>query len=170
MTAHSDVERVVRLHMDLLSPMVVEEILPVEAHELANQAPISIIRRRLDREVGAAEELGKIVNTQCQLTHHAEAAATAAFQRPEQIWVSGCVRDANLTVGSDYFGFEQAPSGRAVVLRVTSKAAALNQARQAYRRASATLNVFPALGRNRVVCLHPYRTSAERHRRLRRRV
>jgi putative transposase len=34
---------------------------------------------------------------------------------------------SNLTVGSDYFGFEQAPSGRAVVLRVTSKAAALNQ-------------------------------------------
>src|SRR6266446_1434075 len=147
MTAHSDVERVVRLHMDLLSPMVVEEILPVEAHELANQAPISVIRRRLDREVGAAEELGKIVNTQCHLTHHAEAAATTAFQRPEQIWVSACVRDANLTVGSDYFGFEQAPSGRAVVLRVTSKAAALNQTPQAYRRTSATLNVFSTLGR-----------------------
>src|SRR6266852_3376951 len=118
MTAHSDVERVGRLHMDLLSPMVVEEILPVEAHELANQAPISVIRRRLDREVGAAEELGKIVNTQCHLTHHAEAAA-------------------------------------------------LNQTPQAYGRASAALNIFPAFGRNRVVGLHADRSSADCDRWLR---
>src|SRR5260370_25462885 len=130
-------------------------MLLVEAHELADQAPIGIVRRRFDREVGGAEELGKIVNPQCQLTHHAVAAASAAFQRPEQIGVGPRIRDANLAVRSDYFGFQQASRGKAVVLRETSKAAALDQTSHAYCRASATLNVFPTLGRNRVVALHP---------------
>ena len=164
---HADLERVVGIHVCLLSPMIVEQMLMVEAHELANQAPIGIIRRRFDREVGGAEELGKIVHPQCHLTHYAEAATSAAFQRPEQIGVSACIRDANLAVGSDYFGFQQTSCGSAVVLRVTSKATTLNETRQAYCRASATLNVFPALGRNRVVRLHPDRSSADRHRRLR---
>src|SRR6266851_2271177 len=147
--------------------MVVEEMLLVEAHELADQAPIGIIRRRFDREVGDAEELGKIVHTQCHLTHHAVAAASTAFERPEQIGVSACIRDTYLAVGGNYFGFQQTSCGKAVVLRVTSKATTLNQTRHAYCRASATLNVFATLGRNRVVCLHPDRSSAERHSRLR---
>jgi hypothetical protein len=146
--------------------MVVEEMLLVEADELADQAAISIIRRRFDREVGDAEELGKIVKTQCHLAHHPVTAASAAFERPEQIGVDACVRDANLAVGSDDFGFEQAPCSQTVVLRVTSKATTLNQTRHAYCRASATLNVLSTPGRNRVVRLHPDRSSAERHRRL----
>ncbi len=76
---HADDEPVVWPHVRLLSPLVVEEMLPVKAHELADQASIGIIRRRFDREVGDAEELGKIVKTQCQLTHHPKAAASAAF-------------------------------------------------------------------------------------------
>src|SRR5712692_2047442 len=142
-------------------------MLRVEAHALADQAPIGIIRRRFEREVGDAEELGQIVNTQCQLTHHPIAAASPAFQRPEQIGVSAGIRDAKLAVGSDYFGFQQTSCGKAVMLGETSKATTLNQTRYAYRRASAALNVLPTLGRNRVVCLHPDRSSAERHSRLR---
>ena len=61
---HADDERVVRVHVGLLSPMVVEKTLLVEAHKLAEKAPIGIIRRRFDGEIGCAEELGKIVSTQ----------------------------------------------------------------------------------------------------------
>src|SRR5271165_1507100 len=147
--------------------MIIEEMLRVEANELSDQAPIGIIRRRFDREVGGAEELGEIVNPQRHLTHHPETAASAAFQRPEQIGVSAYIRDANLAVGGDYFGFEQASCGRTIVLRETAKATTLNQTRQAYCQASATLNVFPTLGRNRVVCLYPDRSSADCDRRLR---
>src|SRR5262245_4243638 len=147
--------------------MVVEEMLVIEAHKLAYQAPIRILRRRLDREIGDAEELGKIVKTQCQPTHHAETAAPTTFQRPEEIGVSARVGDANLAVDSDYFGFQQASRGEAVVLRETAKAAALDQTRHPDRRASAALHVFPAPGGNCVVCLHPDRSRAEGHRRLR---
>ena len=80
-----------------------------------------------------AEELGQLVNAQRHLAHHPEAAASAAFQRPEQIGIGACIRDANLAVGSDYFGFEQTSCGSAVVLRVTSKATALNQTRRGRR-------------------------------------
>ena len=90
--------------------MVVEEILAIEADELADQAPIGIIGRRFDREVGGAEELGKIVRAHRHLAHDAEAAASAAFQRPEQIGIGACIRDSNLAVGGDDFGFEQAPA------------------------------------------------------------
>ena len=104
--------------------MVVEEMLLVEAHKLADQAPIRLVRRCFDREIGDAEELGKIMKTQCQLTHDTKGAAPAAFQRPEQIGVGAGVRDANPAIGSDDFGFEQAPCGQTIVFRETAKAAA----------------------------------------------
>ena len=142
---------------------------PVEAHELADQAPIRIIRRRFDREVRGTEELRQIVNTQRHLAHHAEAAATAALQRPEQIGVRACIRDANCAVRSDHFGFEQASCGEAVAFRITAKATALNQTRQAHRQASATLNIFPALVVTASYACIPIDSGAERDRRLRRR-
>jgi hypothetical protein len=37
---------------------------------------------------------------------YAEGASSAAFQRPEQIGVGPRIRDANLAVGSNYFGLE----------------------------------------------------------------
>ena len=75
---------------------------------------------------------------------HAVAAASAAFERPEQIAVSACIRNAYIAVGSDYFGFERASAGRTIVLRETAKAATLNQTRHAYGRAPSPLNIFPA--------------------------
>lgn len=85
--------------------MVVEEMLMIEAHERANQTPIGIIRRRFDIEVAGAKTLGKIVTTDCHLTHHSKSAASSPFQRPEEIRISACVRDANIAVGGDHFGF-----------------------------------------------------------------
>src|SRR5208282_2682621 len=104
---HADDELVVGIHARLLSPMVIEKMLRVETHELADQALVVIIRCRLDREVGGPEELRKVVSTHCHLTHHAVAAASAAFQCPEQIRVSTCIRDTYLAVRRDYFGLQQ---------------------------------------------------------------
>src|SRR6516162_7095493 len=141
-------------------------MLRVEAHELANEPPIRIIGCRLDFEVGGAEVLGKIVEAHGHLAHYREAAAASALERPEQIGIGACIRDANLPVGRAYFGFAQAPRGGAKVLRVTSEPATLDQTRHAYGRASSALDVFPALGGDRVVCLHPDCSGAQGHRRL----
>ena len=99
--------------------------------------------------------------------HDTEGAATAAFQRPEQVGISACVRDPNLAIGSDYFSFEHTPRSRTVVLGEAPKATALNQTRQAHGKASAALHVFSALRGDRVVCLRSDRPGAERHCRLR---
>src|SRR5215203_672566 len=82
---HVDDQRVVRREADLFSPVVVEEMLMVEGHELADQPPAIRVGSRLDREAGCAEEFGKFVETQCDLADDAEAAAAAALQCPEQI-------------------------------------------------------------------------------------
>ena len=50
--------------MRLLSPMIVEEMLVVEPHELADQVSIRIVRGSFDLEIGDPEELGKIVQMQ----------------------------------------------------------------------------------------------------------
>src|ERR1700735_4484028 len=107
--------------------MVVEEMLPIEAYELADQAPISIIRRRLDLEAGVAKELRKIVQLERNLADDAEGAASTAFERPEQIGVGACVRDPDLSIRGDDFRLEQACRRSSIVLRETSEAAALQQ-------------------------------------------
>ena len=53
------------------------------------------------------------------------------------------------------------------MLRKTSEASALNQARHADRSAAAALHVRAAFCRHRVVRLHPNRAEADRHRALR---
>src|SRR5208283_5573155 len=80
---HADDERVFGIHMGLLAPMIVEEVLGIEAHELPDQTPIRIVRRRFDGDPDGAEELGKIVNPQRHLAYHPEAATSAALERPE---------------------------------------------------------------------------------------
>src|SRR5262249_34030826 len=157
---HADLEGVIRIHVGLLSPLIVEQMLMIEADELTEQAPIGLIRCRLDLEIRGAEVLGKIVKTHGHLTHYGEGPAAAAFQRPEQIGIGPGIREADLPVGRDDFGFEQAPCGGAIMLRVTAKAPALDQTRNPYGRASASLNVLPIFCRNRLVGLHPARASA----------
>src|SRR5580658_3544270 len=129
---HVDFKRVFGIHMRLLSPMVVEEMLPIEAHELADQTPIGIIRRRLDLEAGVAKELGKVVQLERNLTDDAEGASSSALERPEQIGAGAGVRDPDLSVSGDDFRLEQAGRRSSIVLRETSEAAALQQPREAH--------------------------------------
>lgn len=63
MRDHFDLEGIVWVQMDLLAPMVVEEMLAVEAHELADEPVVCVIGRCFDLENCGAEELGKIVKT-----------------------------------------------------------------------------------------------------------
>src|SRR5262249_29037439 len=163
---HVDDERVVGVDVRLLTPMVVEEMLAVEAHELADQAPVGVVGRRFDGDADGTEELGQLVHAERHLADHAEAAASTALQRPEQIGVRACIRDANLAVRRDDFGLEQTSRGAAIMLREAAEASALNQASEAHRRASAALYVFATLGGDCLIRLHADRSRAERHRRL----
>src|SRR5215469_3918750 len=106
--------------------MIVEEILGVEAYELADEPPIGITRRRLDLEVGDSEVLRKIMNAERYFADHAIGSASAAIQCPEQIGIVARIRDAYLSVCRNNVGFEQARGRRAKVLRVASEATALD--------------------------------------------
>src|SRR5580658_3006421 len=142
-------------------------MLPVETHELPDQAAIRIIRPRLDREIDRAEVLGKVVHEQRHLTNYAKGAASAALQRPKQIRIGASIRDTNLAVGADDLGLEQAARCGAIVLRETSEAAALHQARESHRQTAAALNVFPTLGGNCLIGPPSDRSRTDRHGRLR---
>src|ERR1700731_3093108 len=140
--------------MDLLTPMLVEEMIAIEGDDVADEAAVRIIGGRFDRDVCRAEKLGQLVRAHRHPAHDTEGATSAAFQSPEQIGIGARIRDSNLTVGGDAFGFEQAARGGAIALGVASKAAALDQTREADGQASAALDVFSRFGCNRVVSLH----------------
>ena len=165
---HSDPEEVIGCQESLLSPMMIEQMFAVMAHELADQAPIGIIGSRLYGEANKAEELGELMQTECQFTDRAETAASASLQRPEQLGVSAGIGDPNRAVCSNDFGFQETPGSGSIVLGETAKATALDQARQADRGAPAALNIFAALGCHRGVRLHPDNSGASRDRGLRR--
>src|SRR5215472_9590190 len=107
------------------------------------------------------------MGAQRHLAHHAKGPAAPALQRPKEIGICTCIGDPDLAVCRHYLSFEQAAGGSSIVLRVTSKASALNQAAEAHREASSPLNVSPSLGGDRVVRLYPYRAGSDRHRGLR---
>jgi hypothetical protein len=99
--------------------------------------------------------------------HDAEAAATAALDRPEQVRVGAGVGDPHGTVGGDDLGLEQARRGRPVSLREAAEAAALDQAGNAHGEASAALDIAARLGRDGIVDLPPDRSCLDRDRRVR---
>jgi hypothetical protein len=99
--------------------------------------------------------------------HDPEGAASAAFQRPEQIGIGAGIRDADLAVGGDDFSLEQTSRRSPIALGVASKAAALNQTCEADGHASAALDVFPAVRGYRRISLHTDDAGTEGHRRLR---
>src|SRR5208283_1656160 len=86
---------------------------------------------------------------------------------PEELGMRAGVGDLHRAGGRDDFGFQQSGGGHAVVLREASEAAALNEARHANGRATAALDIAPALGRYRIVDMHPNRSRANADRRLR---
>jgi hypothetical protein len=47
--------------MDLLTPMLVEEMIAIEGDDVADEAAVRIIEGRFDRDVCRAEKLGQLV-------------------------------------------------------------------------------------------------------------
>ena len=61
---HPDPEQVTGCQDSLPSPMIIEQMFAVMAHELADQAPIGISGSRLYCEVDRAEELEELMQTE----------------------------------------------------------------------------------------------------------
>ena len=141
--------------------------LAVEADDPADQPAERGVRRRLDRHEHGAEELRQVMRPQREPGHDAEAAATAALERPEQVRIGAGVGDPHRAVGGDDLGFQQARRGHAVRLREASEAAALDQAGDAHGQAAAALDVAARLRRDGVVDLPPDRARLDRDGRLR---
>src|SRR5215469_11992396 len=80
---HFDLERVVWPYMDLLTPMLVEEMIAIEGDDIADEAAVRIIGGRFDRDVCCAEKLGQLVRAHRHPAHDTEGATSAAFQSPE---------------------------------------------------------------------------------------
>ncbi len=108
------------------------------------------------------------MGAQRQAGDDAERSAPAALQGPEQIGILAGIGDPQRTVGGHDLGLQQARRGGAVVLREAAEAAALDETGDADRAAAAALDVAPALGRHRVVGVHPDRAGADGDRGLRR--
>src|SRR5246127_947653 len=84
---HSDLESVVGPYMDLLTPMLVEEMIAIEGDDVADEAAVPIIGGRFDRDVCRAEKLGQLVRAHRHPAHDTEGATSSAFQSPEQIGI-----------------------------------------------------------------------------------
>src|SRR6185312_10856336 len=121
----------------------------------------------LDDETDTAEELGQLEGAQGQSRDHAQTAATAALEAPEQLGVRAGVGDAYLAVGGDDFCLQQVGCRGTPALRQAAETAALHQPGHAHRGAAAALHVAAAAGGYRVVGVDPHRTRLHAHRRLR---
>ena len=98
---------------------------------------------------------------------HAQRAAAAAFQPPEQIRVGARVGDTHHAVRGDDLGLQQAGGGQAVAFGKTAEAATLDQSCHTHRHAAAALNIAARLDHHGVVDFPPPCAGFDRHRRLR---
>ena len=110
----ASLEHVVGPERHLLAPLRIEQALAIEGDEALDQAPVGGVRLGLHRRERAAEELRQLAGAQGEPGHHAQAAAAAALQAPEQVGVGAGVGDAHRAVGRDHLGLDQArpPPGR----------------------------------------------------------
>src|ERR1700733_6166264 len=160
---HQQVEHIVSRNLRVLTPVMVEKIFPIEPDEVAQQTPKSVIGSGLHLKNRCTPKFRQFLYAQRHSAHCAECSSSPALQRPEQIWVRTCIREAYFPICGDYFRLQQSRRRGSIMLRKTSETSALNQARHADRSAAAALHIRAALCRYRVVGLHPNRTRAQRH-------
>src|ERR1700678_2041400 len=151
----------------MLAPMIIKKMLSIKVDEITQQTPKRVIRGGLNPKNRCPPIFRQFPYAQRHFAYRAECSSSSTLQRPKQIWVRTCIRDAHLSVCGDYFCLQQSGRRGSIVLRKTSEASALNQARHADRSAAAPLHIGGAFCRHRVVCLHPNRTGAKRHGTLR---
>src|SRR5271165_777123 len=138
---HQQVEHIIARNARLLAPMLVEKVFPIESDEVPQQTPKRFVRRGLHRKNRCPPKFRQFPYAQRHFAHCAECSASAALQRPKQIWIVTCIRDAHFSVCGDYFRFQQSRRRSSIVLRKTSEASALHQARHPDRSAAASLHI-----------------------------
>ena len=137
--------------------MPVEQLFLIETDHAGNEPPAGCIRTGLNRSEHSAKILRKFPRPERQLRHHAEAAPAPAFETPEQFRIHAGVGSANRPVRRHHLRFQQRRRGRSIILRETAEAAALDQSRDADRRASSALNVATSFCGHCIVGLFPNR-------------
>src|SRR5262249_13699496 len=115
-----------------------------------------------DAAVDHAEVLRQRVGSQSYFGDDSKGTAASAAQRPEQILILATIRHHQLSVGSDYLGFEHAGRGDSIFLGPTTEAAALQKSPHgADRSATPALDVPTVLHRYFLVRFEPPRASLQ---------
>src|SRR5262249_17450187 len=153
---HIELERVVRLKVDGLTPMRVEELLAVELDKAPDQLHESRVGARLDLSTGTAEILRQLMRSQRQPCHDAERSAAATFQGPEEVVLHALVDHSHTAVGGDDFRFEQSCCRSSEALRVRTESSTEDEAGNAYCHAAAALHVAAAPRHDRIIEIYPH--------------
>jgi hypothetical protein len=103
---HGYAQRIVRPESHLFAPMRIEQITGIEADRLRDQCPVGIVRGRLDRGCRSAEELGQLARSQGKPGDHAQTAAAATLDAPEQFRMGAGIRNQHFAIGGDDLRFQ----------------------------------------------------------------
>ena len=156
--------RIVRAEDNAFAPMWIEQAAGIEFRKASNQPAESVVAGRADLADGKSDEGWQFARAQRQSGDHAETAASAALQCPEEIRVGAGIGDPHGAVACYDLGLQQRGARRPVSFRETAKAVAQNMAGDTDSRAAATLHITAGGGRHRVINRQPPRTGADRHR------
>jgi hypothetical protein len=104
--SHPDLEAIAEPQGDDFPPVWIEEIVGIEVDEPADQPAKGGVGKGVDRRRNRAEERRQFMGLEGEPGDDAEAAATAAFEPPEQVRIGASIGDAGLAIGGDDFGFQ----------------------------------------------------------------
>ena len=121
--------------------MRVEEAVGVEVDELREQPPEGVVGSAWTVKLDAAEGLGSSCVASVSRVTTPNVPPPPPFSAQNRSGSCACVDDADLAVGGDDLGLEQARAGRAEALGEAAEAAALHQAGDADGGAAAALDI-----------------------------
>ena len=120
----------------------------------------------MDSGRNRTEKRRQLMRLECKPGDNAEAAATAAFETPEEVGIGARIGDPDGAVGGDDLGLQQPGGGAAEVLREAAETTCLHQSGDADRAAAPTLHIAAAFGRHLVIGMHPDGPGSHGDRRL----
>src|SRR5690349_7314384 len=131
---------------DLLAPKGIEEVRCVELDHAGSESVKSCGVIGFDSKRDLTENIRKRMRAQCETGGNTKSPSSAAAQSIEKLGLPPLVDDADLTIGSNHFGFEQVGSSRPKLLRKASETTAQCEAADTYGEAAAALNVKTVFG------------------------
>src|SRR6185312_9416486 len=158
---HAEDQSIAARCADLLAPIGVEQRVAAEAEKLGEQAFEGLIALGFYGELHAAQRRGQIVRLERHSRDDPEGPPATTFERPQKLWIAACIDGPDLPVGRDDFRLDQACSGGPESLGEAAKSAALDQTGNPDGRASASLDIAPALDRYSTIDPSPHATGAE---------